>query len=662
MPHEPARCDDAAIWVPSAEQIEHSGLADYLAWLRHERAQSLTDYRQLWEWSVNQPADFWLSIRDHFGLDISDPQSVLDHAPMPHTTWFAGAVTNYARQALVHNGTGPAIVSLDEFGHRSEMSWGELRSAVAALSDWLRASGVRPGDRVVAYLPNIAAAVVGLLASAAVGAIWASCSPDYSAAGAADRFGQLEPSVLIVADGYCYGGARHDRRAQAAELAQLLPSVTDILTVDNIGLGVDLPGATRFDAVTDADVGEPVFADVAFDHPLWVLFSSGTTGKPKGIVHGHGGILLEHAKFLALHADLRAGSRFLWLATPSWMVWNMQVSGLVIGATIVTYDGNPTWPDATALWRLVGRLQLDFLGTSAAALTAAHRAGGDPADVADLSRLRAIGSTGSPLASGTAEWVAARLPHVWLSSASGGTDICSAFAGGIPTQPVYADRIQGALLGVRLEAWDAEGHPVIGATGDMVVTQPMPSMPQRFWDDPDDARYLDAYFDRWPGVWRHGDWITITADGGVIVHGRSDATMNRHGVRIGSGEIYDVVEQLDFVTDSLIVGVELVDGGYWMPLFVVCDSRPADAENRIRVAIRQGVSPRHVPDDVIVVDVLPHTRTGKKLEVPVKRILMGADPRGVVNPAAVDRPDALDHLADVARTAMPRTPATSGAG
>ncbi len=631
------------LWTPPAESVRDCELTRYLSWLATERGLNFADYRQLWQWSTTELDQFWRSIRDFFDLGISDPTVVLDEkSGMPRVQWFPGATTNYAANALRHCTDNIAVKSLNENGDLTTHTGNELRRAVGALAHWFREQGVVAGDRIVAYLPNIAEAVVAMLATVSVGAVWAACAQEYSADGARDRFAQLEPRILITTDGYHHGGKRFDRRQSAEELAAQLDSLQTVVWIDNLGLLESPAGANYADIV--AAGREPEFTRVDFDHPLWVLFSSGTTGRPKGIVHSHGGITLEHTKFLSLHANLTAESMFLWLATPSWMVWNVQVSGLLCGATIATYDGSPAWPDASQLWRIAERLGLDFLGTSAASLIAAQKLGTKPRDAAPGLRLQAIGSTGSPLPPGTASWVQQCLPEVWLTSASGGTDICSAFAGGIPTEPVYADQIQGPLLGVRLEAWDDGGQPVVGRTAEMVVTRPMPSMPIYFWQDQQYDKYTDAYFDRFPGVWRHGDWITVTDRGGIIAHGRSDATMNRQGIRIGGGEIYEIVEHLDDVKDCLVVGLELADGGYWMPLFVV-PAHPvtdeAEFTKGIRAAIRAGASPRHVPDDVILVEALPHTRTGKKLEVPVKRILQGAQPDAVVSPQAVDDPEAL---------------------
>lgn len=620
------------LWTPSAE---FTASTRYAAYLRHlaDGGRRFADYREVWAWSVDDLPGFWTSIRDFFGLDISTPERVVDeHASMPGVDWFTGATTNYAANVLAQRRPGVAIKSLDETGATGELSWDELCLRVGALARWFRDHGVKQGDRVVAYVPNIPAAVVGLLAAASVGAVWASCAEEFSADGGRDRFAQLAPKILIAADGYHYGGKWYDRRSEAETLARQL--------------GATLLWVSELEAIA-ADGCAPEFTRVDFSHPLWVLFSSGTTGRPKGIVHGHGGILLEHAKLLALHTDIRPDSTYLWFATPSWMMWNAQLSGLLCGATICTYDGSPVFPDAAQGWRIAETLGVDMLGTSAAALIAAQKLGTHPLEAAPGLRLRMLGSTGSPLPPSTAEWVAAVLPESWLVSISGGTDVCSAFMGGVPGESVYAGEIQGPALGCAMAAWDADGTPVVGATGELVITRPMPSMPVFFWDDADFAKYRGAYFDRFDGVWRHGDWVTVAERGGVVVHGRSDATMNRHGVRIGSGEIYEVVDQLDGVAESLVVGVELDDGGYWMPLFVVpaAPDEPDALARRIRDAVRTRVSPRHVPDEVIFVEALPHTRTGKKLEVPAKRILQGADPATVVNANSVDNPDALARFA-----------------
>ena len=638
-------------WEPTEVFSSSSVLARYLAWLEISRGEVIKDYHELLRWSTTSVEDFWESVWQFFGVRSHQPYTaVRGEEGMPGTQWFPGATLNYAEHALSHDLETPAVIGLSEAGDPVELSWEDLRGQVGAVAAWLSDHGVVRGDRVVGYLPNIPATVVGFLACASIGAIWSSCAQEYSAHGAADRFGQLDPVVLIAADGYHYAGKEHARGEQVKELLQLLPTVRATLLVNNIGHASGEPGMEYFEDVIDVP-SPPSYASLPFDHPLWVLYSSGTTGRPKGIVQGHGGITLEQLKLIGFHLNVQPGSRFLWFTTTSWMMWNVQVSGLLLGATVVLYDGSPTWPDQSALWRLAAETRLDFLGASAAYLLACQKAGLRPGTDFDLGALSALGSTGSPLPASCYDWVYESLPQVWLNAISGGTDICSAFAGGVPTLPIHAGEMQSPLLGVAMEAWDPDGNALVGNVGELVVTRPMPSMPLYFWDDADGSRYHDAYFSTYPGVWRHGDWVTITTDGGVIIHGRSDATMNRFGVRMGSAEIYEVVEQLDDVQDALVVGIEQDDGGYWMPLFVTTRegrSGSPDLADLIRTVIRTSVSPRHVPDEVIFVSVLPRTLSGKRLEVPVKRILQGVNIDEAANANSVDRPEALRWFADFA--------------
>jgi acetoacetyl-CoA synthetase len=640
----------AALWVPPAETVAGSNLTAFRSWLEAHRGLTFDDYESLWRWSTEHLDGFWSAIVEFFDVRFhAPPDQVLSRESMPGAVWFQGATLNYVDQVLAHEGQQVAVVARCEDGARQELSRDELRDRVGAVAGWLEAEGVVAGDRVVAYLPNVAEAMVCFLAAASIGAVWSVCSQEYSPQGAADRFAQLDPVVLIAAGGYHYAGKVHGRRAQVAELLRLLPSVRSSLWVDHVG-GERPEGWASYDEVT-ATPRTLTPLPVPFDHPLWVLYSSGTTGRPKGIVHGHGGIVLEHLKQLGLHNDLHEDSRFCWYTSTSWMMWNYQVAGLLHGATIVLYDGSPGWPREDALWQLADDERLTVLGTSATYLIATHKSGIDPSTGRHLA-LTGIGSTGSPLPASTAAWVNQVLPRVWLAPASGGTDIASGFAGGVPTAVVRPGEMQGRLLGVALEAWDAEGHPVVDEVGELVVTRPLPSMPLYFWDDPDGARYREAYFSTFPGVWRHGDWVTVTRHGGVVVHGRSDATMNKYGVRMGSAEIYEAVGRLPEVEDCLVVGVEEPDGGYWMPLFVVLvegHEPGSEVVARIKDTIRTQVSPRHVPDEVIVVDALPHTMTGKRLEVPVKRLLQGARLEDTVNPSAVDAPGALSQFVTLAQ-------------
>ncbi|MFF4585545.1 acetoacetate--CoA ligase [Streptomyces sp. NPDC001388] len=644
--------------APDPEAGTHSRIADFGRWVARHRgvgaAHDHTDYAALHRWSVTDLEGFWSAVWEYFDVDAATPyEQVLAEERMPGARWFTGATLNYTRHALRHLGDDrPAIVALDETGAGHEVSGEQLRAQVASVAATLRDLGVGRGDRVVGYLPNTPHAVVAFLAAAGLGAVWSVCGQDYAPTAAADRFAQLEPTVLVAADGYLFNGTVHDRRPAVRELARALPTLKATVLVDHVGLPWsqdDHPAPTVpwEDASTRTE--QLVCTPVPFDHPLWVLFSSGTTGLPKGIVHGHGGVVLEHLKTLGLQSDLGPGDRLLWYTTTHWMMWNLAVSTLLTGATICTYDGSPaplTRPGV--LWELAARHRVTLFGTSPQYLLGMAKFGIDPS-VHDLSSLRAVGCTGSTLPASAYPWVRDHLgEHVQLASSSGGTDVVSGFAGSTPTTPVWAGELSAPCLGVALAAYDAEGRPVVDQVGELVVTRPMPSMPLYFWNDPDGSRYRDAYFTTYPGVWRHGDWITVTGHGSVIVHGRSDSTLNRNGVRLGSADIHAAVERLPEITEALVIGAEEPDGGYWMPLFVV----PADGvelddalRDRIRHAIRTGASPRHVPDEILTVPGIPHTRTGKKLEVPVKRLLQGVPTDQVVSPAAVDSPELLAHFA-----------------
>lgn len=614
-----------------------------------------SDYDALWRWSVSEPADFWTSVRDFFEVSTDGTPTTVLSGEMPHARWFSGTRLNYVEQIFRHSGSdGPAVISVGEpvngetgFQDRV-LSWADLIRQVAAFAATLRELGVERGDRVVGYLPDIAEAIVAFLASASIGAIWSSCGQDYSPAAAANRFGQLEPVVLVAADGYRFGGRARDRRVAVEELLAQLPTVRAAFLVPRLGSG-SVPGCRPWQEALAREAAELVPERLPFDHPLWVLFSSGTTGRPKGIVHGHGGVLLEHLKSLGLHMDLRAGDRFTWYTTPSWMVWNYRASGLLLGATVVCYDGSATAPSPDVLWSLAARHRVTFLGASPGFVAACEAADIHPAEHRDLAALRGFGSSGSHLPAPAYDWIRARVgDQVEVQSSSGGTEVASAFAGGAPILPVRPGELSGPSLGVALEAWDPAGRALRGQTGELVITRPMPSMPLYFWDDPDGSRYCDAYFSTYPGVWRHGDWVTITERGTVIVQGRSDSTLNRQGVRIGSAEIYQAVEALPEVAEALVVGAEQSDGGYWMPLFVRLADGAALTDGlveRITSAIRDGVSPRHVPDDVVAVEAIPHTITGKKLEVPVKRILQGTEIAQAVDASAIDDPAALELFA-----------------
>jgi acetoacetyl-CoA synthetase len=543
------------------------------------------------------------------------------------------------------------MVAVGEHG-ASEWSWLRLKREASAFAAYLRELGVVPGDRVVGYLPNIGEAVAAFLGAASVGAVWAVCNQDFGEESVAARLRQLDPVVLVAADGSVYGGRDRDRREVIAKIADSLPTLRATVMVERLG-SLDVPEPSWASIVSRN--AEFEVTPVPFSHPLWVLFSSGTTGSPKGIVHGHGGIVLEHLKFLGLHLDLRPEDRYFWHASTSWVMWNLLVSGLMLGSTIVLYDGSPTYPHTDRLWQLVDEHDVTVFGTSAAYLLGCAKENLQVAQKFELKALRTVGSTGSPLPAAGYHWVRDCVnPDVPVNSVSGGTDIASAFVGGCPLLPVVPGEISGPCLGVAVEAWSESGEPVTGRQAELVVTQPMPSMPLYMWNDADGKRYRGAYFDGPRGIWRHGDWITVTDRNTIIVHGRSDATLNRLGVRMGSAEIYQAVESVPEVRDCLAVGVELVDGGYWLPLFI---ELPNDVElteelrARIVTAVRDNASPRHVPDEIIRVSGIPRTLTGKKLEIPVKRILLGAAPGDAVDLGAVDQPALLDEFAAFVRTA-----------
>ncbi len=643
------------VWTPGPTSGEPPRIEEFRSWLARNHDVTCGDYRALHAWSVEHPERFWECLREYFDVPASGRYDrVLHDRGMPDVEWFPGLQVNYVDQVLRHADLDtPALIDESEPGGAAARtwSWSELLGQAGTLAARLREAGVEPGDRVVGYLPNIGEAVVAFLATASLGAVWSSCGQDYSAPAATERLGQLDPKVLIAADGYRYGGKESDRRMAVASLREWLPTVQATIVVSRLGL--DLDGFRAITGWDEATAGahplEPVA--VPFGHPLWVLFSSGTTGRPKGIVHGHGGVVLEHLKQMAFHLNLRPGDRYFWYTSPSWMMWNFQVAGLLVGATIVTFDGSPGHPGPDQLWELAARHRVRVLGTSPAYLQACKKAGMHPGESRDLSALEVLGATGSVLPDEVCAWAVRELDgRTAVASTTGGTDVVSAFAGFVPTEPVRPGELSVPCLGVALEAWDPRGRPVVDEVGELVVTAPIPSMPLRFWDD-DGSRYRSAYFDMWPGVWRHGDWITVTRRGSVVVHGRSDSTLNRNGVRMGSSDIYQVVEKLPEITEALVLGVEYPDGGYWMPLFVVLAKEAVlddDLRGRIRSAIRDGASPRHVPDDIIAVGGIPHTRTGKKLEVPLKRLMQGAERDAVVDPQSVDDASLLDAFTSLA--------------
>jgi len=649
------------LWDPPAELVERARMTEYMRWLAAERGLSFDGYDELWRWSVDDLEGFWSSIWDFFGVRADGGYDrVLGSRDMPGAQWFAGSRLNYAEHAFAgKQDDEPAILHASELRELDELSWGELRTQVGAVAAGLRELGVQRGDRVVAYMPNVPEAIVAFLATASLGAVWSSCSPDFGPASVIDRFAQIEPKVLFAVDGYRYGGKDFDRRDVLAELQAAMPSLRHTVVLPYLDPEPDLSGlreASRWDELLAAGEGaDPSFERVPFEHPLWVLYSSGTTGLPKAIVQSQGGILLEHLKKLNLHVDAHPGDRLFWFTTTGWMMWNFLVSGLLTRAAIVLYDGSPGHPDMSVLWDLAARAEVTMFGTSASYIAACMKDKVDPGAGRDLGRLGAIGSTGSPLSPEGFDWVYDQLgADTWLFSTSGGTDLCTAFVGGTPLLPVYRGELQARALGAAVEAWDEDGHSVIDEVGELVVTEPMPSMPVRFWNDPDGSRYRASYFEHYPGVWRHGDWIEITSRGTAVIYGRSDSTINRSGIRMGTSEIYRAVLAVDEIVDALVVDIPRPGTEGWMPLFVVLrEGAELDDGLRREIArrVREQCSPRHVPDEVYAIAAVPRTLSGKALEVPVKRILMGTPPEQAASRDSLANPEALDWFTEFAASA-----------
>ncbi|MBA2960612.1 MULTISPECIES: acetoacetate--CoA ligase [Ramlibacter] len=655
----------------------------YQDWLRDHRGLTFDSYDELWRWSVDDLDEFWQSIWDCFGIDSPTPHgAVLAREAMPGAVWFPGAQVNYARQVLRHAGPAhaagfPALVSRNERGHHRELSWPQLRRQSAALALHLQAQGLQPGDRVAAYLPNVPEAIVAFLAVVSLGAVWSICAPDMGSNAVLDRFSQIEPKVLIACDGVTYGGKDHDRSAVVADLRSRLPSVRHVLGLRTLGGTALQADAWLEDAVARDDAAVAAFEPlwVAFDHPLWIVYSSGTTGLPKPIVHGHGGIVTVMLAHLVLHSDIGCsyhpntwGERFHWYSSTGWVMWNAQMAGLLGGTTCCLYDGNPAGskgaPDWTTLWRFAADLGVTVFGAGAAFFANCMKAGIDLAALPGLRSVRALGSTGSPLSEEVQRWTGAQFERlgtraIWWANISGGTDFAGAFIGGNRELPLVPGQMQCRLLGCAVQAWNEQGRPVVGAVGELVCTRPIPSMPLYLWNDPDGRRYRSSYFDTWPGVWRHGDWLKVLPDGGCIIYGRSDATINRHGLRMGTSELYSAVEALPEVLDSMVVDLEYLGRESWMPLFVVL--RPGVAldaalRGRIAGAIRSALSPRFVPDQVYQVAEIPRTLSGKKQELPVKKLLLGQQVDQVINREAMANPGCLDWYVRLARERGSRSP------
>jgi acetoacetyl-CoA synthetase len=630
------------LWTPSGERVARATLTRFA-----EHVGRSGPYDALWRWSVEDLEGFWRAIWEFFDVQADgDPATVLASREMPGARWFPDVALSFPEHVFRGRDDGaPALQHASELRELSSWSWGELREQTARIAAGLRRLGVGPGDRVAAYLPNVPETVAAFLATASLGATWSSAAPEFGARSVIDRFAQIEPKVLLAVDGYRYGGRDFDRRDVVAGIRAELPTVEHLVTLgylDGSGWPPELVAAH-----------EPLeFARVPFDHPLWVLYSSGTTGLPKPIVHGHGGILLEHLKKMNLHLDAQAGDRVFWFTTTGWMMWNFLVGVLLTPASVVLYDGNPMAPDPDALWDLAERSRVTCFGTSASYIAGCMKAGVEPGRGRELSALRSVGSTGSPLSPEGFQWVYDHLgADTWLFSTSGGTDVCTAFVGGVPTLPVYRGELQARALGAAIEAWDEQGRSLVGEVGELVITAPMPSMPTGFWGDEDGARYRASYFEAYPGVWRHGDWIEITDRGTAVIYGRSDSTINRGGVRMGTSEIYRAVLAVPEVVDALVVDVPRDGEENWMPLFVVLrdgDELTDELVARIRARVREDCSPRHLPSDVFAIAEIPRTLSGKVLEVPVKRILMGQPPEQAASRDSLANPSALDLFVELA--------------
>lgn len=638
------------LWEPEASFARKTNISAFMRWLE-KRGQSFGGYDELWTWSVEDLEGFWGSVWKYFDVEDAD-YPVLPERKMPGARWFEGAELNFAGHVFRNKREGVALISKAERKPMRTVSWQELEKRTAALAATLRGMGVGAGDRVAAYLPNATEAVVAFLACASIGAVWSCCSPDFGAPAVLDRFRQIEPKVLIAADGYSYGGDWFDRTEAVGSIANSLPTLMKTIHVRGTAAGSPLPDSEPWE---DAVAGKenPEYEPLPFDHPLWILYSSGTTGLPKPIVHGHGGIIVQLVKEVSLHTDVRPDDRFFWFTTTGWMMWNYLMGGLLHGATAVLYSGSPSFPDLDSLWDLVDRTRTTFMGGSAAYFASCLKAGLEPKSSHSLAKLRGVGSTGSPLSTDSFEWVYSGVKEdVWLASISGGTDVCSPFVGGCPILPVCSGEIQCRSLGSKVEAYDQAGNPVIGEMGELVLTEPIPSMPLYLWGDADGSKYRESYFSVYPGVWRHGDWIEITKKGACIIYGRSDATIKRLGVRIGTSEIYRPVESLPEVAESMAIDLGGQQEGK-MLLFVALapGKKLGEAlENRIRSKIKSDLSPRYVPDIIIQAPAIPKTLNGKKLEIPIKKILMGGDPSEVLNRDSIADPASVDFFLEYARS------------
>ncbi|HTJ51759.1 MAG TPA: acetoacetate--CoA ligase [Cyclobacteriaceae bacterium] len=645
------------LWSPSAQFVKDANLQHYIQWLQKNRGLSFHDYQELWQWSVDNTAEFWKSLWEYFNiLHDGEIKNILTGDQMPFISWFEGTRLNYAEHVFRKStDVQPAIIHQSEDGNPIEISWQELTDQTASIRDCLKQLGIKKDDRIAAYMPCIPEATVAFLAANAIGAIWSSCSPDFGVNAVIDRFSQIEPKVLFAVDYYCYGGKTFERADVVAELVKAIPSIEKVILLsskntiaENYIHWKDASGKRNLSLT---------FERVPFSHPIWVLYSSGTTGLPKAITHSHGGILLEQLKYGTFHNNFKPGERCFWYTTTGWMMWNYIHGSLLAGATMVLYDGSPGYPNLTALWKFIQDAQINHFGTSASFILANMKEQLKPSTLFDLSSLRSIGSTGSTLPEEGFNWIYQEVKQdLWLASMSGGTDVCSAFVGGNPLWPVYAGEIQCRALGCNLNAFTEDGEPIFNEVGEMVISSPMPSMPIYFWNDPDYKRYKESYFEMFPNVWRHGDWIKITQHQGIIIYGRSDATLNRGGIRIGTSEVYRAVDKVPEVKDSIVICLEKKGGEFWMPLFVVMKEGyelTFEIKKKINQTIRQEFTPRHVPDEIIAVPDIPYTISGKKTEMPVKKILAGKNPTEVLASGSLKNPESMTFFINLVKESNP---------
>ncbi|XJZ25726.1 acetoacetate--CoA ligase [Bacillota bacterium Lsc_1132] len=658
------RMEGKLLWQPSKNLQENSNMKKFMTWLKETRGLYFQTYDELWRWSVTDIEGFWSAIWHFFDVQAKTPfVEVLNERKMPGAQWFNGALLNFAEHIFRNEKTGKsAVVYQSEIRPQGELLWGELRKNTAAIAQYLILAGVKQGDRVAAYASNIHETLAAFLACASIGAVWSSCAPEFGIMSVIDRFKQIEPKILIAVDGYRYGGKDFDRLDVVKKIQEELPSLAGTIVIPYLQEKPSLEGLQK-SLVWDELIAKHrdaslTFEPVPFDHPLWILYSSGTTGKPKAIVQSHGGILLEQLKMCAIQNDLKEADRFFWYTTTGWMMWNVVVSGLLSGATILLYDGNPGYPNYETLWKFAETTKMTVFGTSASFITTCMKADVKPKERFNLSHLRSLGSTGSPLPVSGFEWVYDKVKEdIWLFSTSGGTDLCTAFVGGSPLLPVHAGELQARSLGASVKAFSDEGVELIDEIGELVITEPMPSMPIYFWNDEKGERYRASYFDVYPDIWRHGDFIKITSRGSAIIYGRSDATINRGGIRMGTSEIYNALESIPEVVDCLVVDVPITKEQSYMPLFVVLkegSELSEDVNNRINLTIRQNCSPRHVPNEIFQVKELPKTLSGKKLEVPIKKILMGNPVEKAVNPGSLANPDTLKYFIEFEKNILNR--------